>query len=86
MSKVPSISFSLGLMTGIISMAVYMKYSLVSAVITLVLSFLIFELYKRYYAGEPDFVMHFDKADLEKGEDVEKFFKDIFEEKNKEDN
>jgi len=83
MSKVPSISFFLGLMAGILSLVVYINYSLATSVITLILSFLIFELYKRFFAGEPDFVMHFDKDDIQDGDDFSEMITKIFEEAEK---
>lgn len=85
MAKVPSVSFILGLMAGIISIVVYINYSLALSVIALILSFLIFEFYKKIFAGEPDFVMHFDNENLEETEDVEKLFRDIFEGKSNDD-
>jgi hypothetical protein len=79
MARVPSVSFILGLAAGIISMVVYINYSLSISVIALILSFTIFELYKKYFAGEPDFIMHFDNENLEDAEDFEKLIRDIFE-------
>jgi hypothetical protein len=44
---------------------------------------LIFELYKRFFAGEPDFVMHFDKDDIQDGDDFSEMITKIFEEAEK---
>lgn len=79
MVRVPSVSFILGLAAGIISMVFYINYSLTYSVIALILGFSIFELYKKHFAGEPDFIMHFDDKDLEDAEDFEKLIRDIFE-------
>lgn len=83
MSHVSTISYILGLIFGILSMVIFVNYSLIYSALTLLVGFLVFEVYKYTFAGEPDFVMHFDKEDLEDGDDFGKIINKVIEETEK---
>lgn len=62
---------------------VFVNFSLLYSALTLVAGFIVFELYKRYFAGEPDFVMNFDKEEIQDGDDFSKLINKVFEETEK---
>lgn len=85
MSHVSSVSFFIGFILGIASIIIYLNCSLLVFVGFLVSGIFVFEMYRKFYAGEPDFIMHFDKDDFADGGDFSKMMNEIFEEKTGED-
>jgi hypothetical protein len=83
MSHVSTISYILGLIFGVLSMIVFVNFSLIYSALTLLAGFIVFELYKNIFAGEPDFVMNFDKEEIQDGDDFSKMIKKVFEEAEK---
>jgi hypothetical protein len=83
MSHVSTISYVLGLIFGILSMVIFVNYSLIYSALTLLVGFIVFEVYRYTFAGESDFVMYFDKEDLEGGDDFSKIMSKVIEEAEK---
>lgn len=80
MKHVPTISFLIGLILGFVSIFILINFSIVPFLISLIIGTTIFNLYKKYFSPEDDFIEHFSMEELENAENKSEFFDTLFDE------
>lgn len=79
-SHISTISFLMGLILGILSILTLINFSIIHFVIVLILGIMIFELYKKYFASEPDFIAQINTEELENAENEYEYLNSLLDE------